>query len=51
MNTLIDSSNHAKKNATNQADNISCLLLKMRLSVVSEGRYRGYWIYEVLVHF
>ena len=35
-----------KKNAPNQADNISifqlCLLLKMRLSVDLEGRYTGY---------
>ena len=34
------------KNAPNQADNIaifqSCLLPKMRLSVVLEGRYTGY---------
>ena len=35
-----------KKNAPNQADNFaifqSCLLPKMRLSVVLEGRYTGY---------
>ena len=35
-----------RKNAPNQADNIvifrSCLLPKMRLSVVLEGRYLGY---------
>ena len=34
------------KNAPNQADNVpifqSCLLLKMRLSVVLEGRFTGY---------
>ena len=38
--------NHAKKNAPNQADNITifqpCLLPKLRLSVVLEGRYTGY---------
>ena len=38
-------SNHAKK-APNQADNFSifqsCLLPKMRLSVVLKGRYTGY---------
>ena len=40
-------SNHAKKNAPNQADNNSmfqlCLLMKMRLSVYLEGRYIGYY--------
>ena len=39
-------SNHSKKMAPNQADNISifqlCLLLKMRLSVDLEGRFTGY---------
>ena len=39
-------SNHSKKIALNQADNISifqlCLLLKMRLSVDLEGRFTGY---------
>ena len=42
----INVSNHAKKNAPNRADNISifqsCLLPKMRLSVVLEGRFTGY---------
>ena len=42
----INLSNHAKKNALNQADNIaifwSCLLPKMRLSVALEGRYISY---------
>ena len=45
----INLSNHAKKTAPNQADNIaiyqSCLLPKMRLSIVLEGRYTGYkWL-------
>ena len=42
------------KNAQNQADNIaifqSCLLLKMRLSVVLEGGYTGYQYYEITTH-
>jgi len=41
----------AKKNAPNQADNFaifqSCLLPKMRLSKVLEGRYTGYEIIKM----